>query len=239
MARYKVLVADDHFVSRRGIQTILEFSGDFEIVGEARNGVEAVEKAAKLLPDIVLMDIRMPELDGLNACRKIRAVTEDTSVLILSAFEKEEDILKAIEAGACGYLLKDVESDDLIRALELAGRGLCFLHPAIVKKLFARLTSPVKEKSTHGLTKRELEILDLIAQGLSNEDIAKKLWVTIGTVKTHVSKVLRKLQVSDRSQAVIMAIRVGLIKNGQVHETKDDEEDSADGEQDAKVDSTT
>ena len=214
MKKYKVLIADDHHISRQGLQTLLEYERDFEVVALAKNGAEAVEKTATFLPDIVLMDIKMPKLDGLTACGKIKAFAPQTAVLMLSVYGHDDDIFKAIEVGACGYLLKDVEQEDLIKALRLAGEGLCFLHPTIAKKMFQRLSAssePEKAKN-NGLTGRELEILGLMAQSLNNEGIAKKLWVTKGTVKTHVSNILHKLKVSDRSQAVITAHRMGLIK---------------------------
>jgi len=215
MSKYKILIVDDHPITRRGLRAVLELEKEFEIVGEARNGQEATKKAAELSPDIILMDLRMPEVDGITACRQIKLVSPQIHILIVTAYYDEEDIFEAVEVGAAGCLLKDVEPDELIRAVRLVCQGQFFLHSSVSKnvlKRFSVLSKYQKEhKASYGLTSREMEVLGLMAKGSKNQEIASKLWVSEGTVKTHVSNILRKLNQTDRAQAVIAAFHLGIV----------------------------
>ncbi len=219
MAKIRVLIADDHALVRQGLRTFLELHDEIEVVGEATNGLEAVEQARHLQPDVVLMDLVMPKLDGSEALRQIRALNLNTQVLVLTSFTEDDKVFPAIAAGAAGYLLKDVNPDDLVRAIQAAHRGEVPLHPDITKKLMnqvaAKATQPnppeVLDRSAE-LTERELEVLRLIANGLNNREIARQLAISEKTVKTHVSNILSKLNLADRTQAAIYALKAGLAK---------------------------
>lgn len=205
-----VLIVDDHLVVRQGLRTFLELHDDIEVIGEASNGVEAVEQARQLLPDVVLMDLVMPEMDGIEATRQIGDLGPGTKVIALTTFAEDEKIFPAIEAGAAGYLLKDVSPPDLIKAIQAAHRGEAHLHPEIAKKVMGELAHRAKEPGPDELTDRELEVLRLIGRGLNNRQIAKELVISEKTVKTHVSNILSKLHLADRTQAAIYAIKKGL-----------------------------
>jgi NarL family two-component system response regulator LiaR len=203
-----VLIADDHPFVRHGLRTFLETLDDVEVVGEAANGAEAVEQAAKLVPDVVLMDLVMPELDGVEATRRIRAESPTTKVIVLTSFDADEQVFPAIKAGAAGYLLKDVRPAELAEAIRKASRGEALLAPSVAAKLMQEVAGD--RSPAAGLTERELEVLRLIARGLSNKMIARELVVSEKTVKTHVSNILAKLHLSDRTQAALYAVREGL-----------------------------
>ena len=216
MRKIKLLIVDDHAVVRQGLRGFLELQDDFEIVGEGSNGVEAVSLAAELKPDIVLLDLVMPEMDGIEATRRMRLADPAARILILSSFSSDDNVLPAIRAGAMGYVLKDIDPDDLAEALRETYRGKSQLHPDIARKLITH----VQQDKTGGnpaddplgdLTERELEVLKAIARGLSNREIAVTLSISHATVKTHVSNLLGKLQLADRTQAAILAIRQGLV----------------------------
>ena len=203
-----VLIADDHPFVRHGLRTFLETLDDVEVVGEAGNGAEAVEQAARLVPDVVLMDLVMPELDGVEATRRIRAESPTTKVIVLTSFADDEKVFPAIKAGAAGYLLKDVRPADLADAVRKASRGEALLAPSVAARLMQEVSG--ERPAPAGLTERELEVLRLIARGMSNRQIAKELVVSEKTVKTHVSNILAKLHLADRTQAALYAVREGL-----------------------------
>ena len=194
-----VLIADDHPFVRHGLRTFLETLDDVEVVGEAGNGAEAVEQAARLVPDVVLMDLVMPELDGVEATRRIRAESPSTKVIVLTSFDADEQVFPAIKAGAAGYLLKDVRPAELAEAVRKASRGEALLAPSVAAKLMQEVAGD--RSPAAGLTERELEVLRLIA---------RELVVSEKTVKTHVSNILAKLHLTDRTQAALYAVREGL-----------------------------
>ena len=203
-----VLIADDHPFVRHGLRTYLETLDDLEVVGEASDGAEAVELAGQLLPEVVLMDLVMPELDGVQATRAIRAASPATKVIVLTSFDDDEKVFPAIKAGAAGYLLKDVHPTELAEAVRKASRGEALLAPSVAARLMQEVSG--ERPPAAGLTERELEVLRLIARGMSNKLIARELVVSEKTVKTHVSNILAKLHLADRTQAALYAVREGL-----------------------------
>lgn len=210
-----VLIVDDHTLMRQGLRRILEEAG-MNIVGEAENGQEAVTKAVELSPDVVLMDIQMPVMDGISATREIKAMAPHTTVVILTMHEEDEYLFQAIKAGAIGYLQKNKAPQELIKVIEAARQGLSLLPPALATRVlneFAALSKYQDQKIKHytQLTSREREVLKLIAQGLSNKEIAKELYISDKTVKNHLSNIFAKLQINDRTKAAIMAVKEGLI----------------------------
>lgn len=210
----RVLIADDHHVVRRGLVFFLKTQKDIEIVGEAKNGEEAVELAKKLQPDIVLMDLVMPVMDGIEATREIKKSVPNVEILMLTSFSDQEHVIPAIEAGAAGYQLKDIEPDELVEAIRRTVRGEKTLHPKATTHLFQRFTQKdTKEDPFSVLTNREKEVLQEIAKGKSNKEIAASLFITEKTVKSHVSHILAKLNVADRTQAALFAVKHGLVKD--------------------------
>jgi DNA-binding NarL/FixJ family response regulator len=217
----RVLVVDDQGLVRAGFRMILEAQPDVEVVGEAADGLEAVETARRLQPDVVLMDIRMPRLDGLEATRRIAGpgASGSVKVLILTTFDLDEYVYEALRAGASGFLLKDVQRDDLVAAVRVVASGEALLAPSITKRLigeFARRPAPVAAapEALDALTAREREVLGLICRGHSNAEIAAELVISEQTVKTHVGNVLSKLGLRDRIHAVILGYESGLIQPG-------------------------
>ena len=204
----KILIADDHPVVRMGIRGMLDGEPDFEVVGEAENGGEAVEMVAKLRPDVVLMDLRMPNMDGVAATEKITKDHPETRILVLTTYESDADILRAIETGATGYLLKDTPKEDLFAAIRTVAKGESPLAPAVASRLMRRMRSPEEE----ALSAREIEVLNLVAEGASNKRIAKELWIGETTVKSHLLHIYEKLGVADRTAAVTMALKRGIIR---------------------------
>jgi two-component system, NarL family, response regulator LiaR len=214
MDRISVLIADDHSVFRRGLRSFLESEGDINIVGEAASGEEAIQMVETLLPDVVVMDLVMPGVDGITATRRICQISPTTRVLVLTSFGEDEKIFSSIKAGAMGYLLKDVSAEDLGRAIHLIAQGEFLLHPQIAKRVLDEFTMPnIDTTPITELTPREIEILNLIYQGLSNKEIANHLDISIKTVKTHVSNILNKLHLIDRTQAALYAVRHGLVNS--------------------------
>jgi DNA-binding NarL/FixJ family response regulator len=213
-----VLLADDERLVRAGFRMILKAESDIEVVGEANNGVEAVEEASKLRPDVVLMDIRMPTLDGLQATRRILAGQDPRPrVIVLTTFDRDEYVYEALRAGASGFLLKDAPEDRLLAAIRVAADGGSIFAPSATRRLveeFARRARRQAPPELDELTPRELEVLRLIARGLSNEEIAAKLVVSEHTAKTHVAHILRKLNLRDRTQAVVLAYESGIVEPG-------------------------
>jgi NarL family two-component system response regulator LiaR len=208
-----VLIVDDHGVVRQGLRTYLELLDDIEVIGEAENGTEAVAQVGQHQPDVVLMDLVMPEMDGIEATRQVNATSPSTRVIVLTSFADDEKVFPAIKAGATGYLLKDVSPADLANAIRAVHAGETHLHPDITRKLVDQFASPgaVPRPTPDELTPRELEVLRLIAQGMSNREIAQALTISEKTVKTHVSNILSKLHLADRTQAAIYAHRHGIV----------------------------
>jgi len=212
----RVLLVDDQELVRSGFRMILEARDDIEVVGEAANGREAIERAATTSADVILMDVRMPDVDGVEATRTILATGSTARVLVLTTFDLDEYVVQAIRAGASGFLLKDVRPAELVDAIRVVAAGEALLAPTVTRRLLDRFALVVPDDRTppslDGLTERELEILRLVAQGLSNAEIAERLVLGETTVKTHVSAVLRKLGLRDRVQAVIAAYDAGLVR---------------------------
>jgi DNA-binding NarL/FixJ family response regulator len=206
----RVLVADDHPLFRAGLTTALRLSDAIEIVGEASSGAEAVAAAVELHPDVVLMDIHMPDLDGIEATRQIIACHPDTGILVLTMLEDDESVLAAMRAGARGYLLKGADADEIVRAIDAVGRGEAMLGPSVARQLIAFVATPRTPEPFPELTPRERELLELIAQGWSNARIAAHLTLSTKTVRNHVSNILTKLRLHDRSQAIVRARQAGL-----------------------------
>jgi DNA-binding NarL/FixJ family response regulator len=213
----RVLVADDQSMVRAGFRMLLAGERDIEVVAEASNGLEAVDKAERFDPTVVLMDIRMPELDGLEATRRILAADSTTRVLILTTFDLDEYIYEALRAGASGFVLKDDPPEQLIAAIHTVAAGDALLSPAVTKRVIAQFTHiprPTPPPELDQLTPRERDILQLIAKGLSNAEIGQRLSISETTVKTHVTHVLQKLGLRDRVQAVVLAYQSGLGEPG-------------------------
>ena len=211
MSVIRVMIVDDHAIVRKGIRALLTESGDFEIVAEAADGQEAVLRAAETQPDVILMDLLMPGLDGIEATRQITAHQPKSRILVLTSFAADNKLFPAIKAGALGYLLKDSSPEELVRAIRQVHRGEPALHPTIARKLLQEIAQPVDVKpAPEALTARELAVLRLIAQGLSNQEIADDLSVSEATVRAHVSRILGKLHLASRTQAALFAIREGL-----------------------------
>jgi DNA-binding NarL/FixJ family response regulator len=213
----RILLADDQVLFREGLRTLLSVQPDFEVVGEAANGEEALRLAQEHCPDVVLMDLRMPVLDGVAATRRLCASDPACRVIVLTTFDDDEYVFEGLRAGALGYLLKDVSSEKLFEAIRAAARGGSVLQPAIAAKVvaqFARLAGQVPhadESLVEPLSSRERDVLQLIAQGKTNKQIAAALYIAEGTVKNHVTNILGKLGVSDRTQAALKARELGLV----------------------------
>jgi len=216
--KIKVLIVDDHQVVRQGLRTFLELQEDVLVVGEAGDGQTAVEMIGKLNPNVVLMDLVMPHLDGISATRQVKSLAPNVKVIALTSFTEDNKVFPAIQAGASSYLLKDVSPDDLVEAIRAVYRGEARLHPDIARKLMeqvARQTIPSREPQVTNLTEREHDVIRLVAQGHSNQEIAQTLVISEKTVKTHVSNILSKLQLEDRTQLAIYAIKNGLVNSSQ------------------------
>jgi NarL family two-component system response regulator LiaR len=206
----RVLIVDDHAVVREGLRTFLELQDGIAVAGEAPDGEEAVRQAEALKPDVVLMDLVMPRLDGVGAMRELRRRLPATRVIVLTSFAEDERLLPAIQAGAAGYLLKNVAPSELARAIRAAHAGEALLDPVIAARLVDAIAQPPGEPAHERLTAREQEVLALIARGYANKRIALELGIAEKTVKTHVGHVLAKLGVADRTQAAVHAVRMGL-----------------------------
>lgn len=207
----RILIADDHPVVRTGIQGMLAHQGDFLIVGEAENGAAAVRLAAERLPNVVLMDLRMPVMDGLQAMQQIREQNPAVQVLILTTYDRDRDVLAAINAGAIGYLLKDAPREELYQAIRAAAQGRSVLDPGVANKLMNYVRNPTPQER---VSEREIEILQLVSEGHTNKEISKRLFISEATVKTHLVHLFTKLDVPDRASAVRTAIEQGILKVG-------------------------
>jgi NarL family two-component system response regulator LiaR len=209
----KVMIVDDHGIVRQGLRTYLDLLEDIAIVAEAENGLDALVKVNQFNPDIVLMDLVMPEMDGIEATQKICGSYPDVKVIVLTSFTEDEQVFSAIKAGAVGYLLKDISPPDLAKAIQAVHSGETHLHPEITKKILNQFVSPKSDIETppDELTPREMEVLQLVAQGLSNKELANKLTISEKTVKTHLSSIFSKLHLSDRTQAAIYALKHNLV----------------------------
>jgi DNA-binding NarL/FixJ family response regulator len=211
----RVLVADDQSMVRAGFRMLLADEPDIEVVAEAENGREAIEKSARFNPSVILMDIRMPELDGLEATRRILAEDDNARVLILTTFDLDEYVYEALSAGASGFVLKDDSPEQLLAAIRTVAAGDALISPTITKKVikqFARLPRPDPPKELDELSERERDVFRLMARGLSNGEIGQELYISETTVKTHVTHVLQKLGLRDRVQAVVLAYRTGVFE---------------------------
>jgi DNA-binding NarL/FixJ family response regulator len=211
----RVLVADDQSMVRAGFRMLLSHEEDVEVVAEASNGLEAVEKTARFRPSVVLMDIRMPELDGLEATRRILAADDTARILILTTFDLDEYVYEALRAGASGFVLKDDPPEQLLAAIRTVAGGDALLSPTITKRVikqFVRIPQPTPPKQLDDLTERELDVFRLIARGLSNAEIGRELYISDTTVKTHITHILQKLDLRDRVQAVVLAYETGLFE---------------------------
>lgn len=208
----RVLVADDHPIVRRGLNALITLRADMELVGEAADGVEALEKIRGLKPDVILLDLMMPRKDGLEVIQEVKKENPEARILVLTSFADDDKVFSAIKAGALGYLLKDSPSDMLLMAIGDVHRGESSLHPVIARKLIRELNQPSVElpPTEEPLTRREMEVLRLVARGLSNQEIAAQLSVTEGTVRLHVSNILNKLHLANRTQATLYALQEGL-----------------------------
>jgi DNA-binding NarL/FixJ family response regulator len=213
----RVLVADDQSMVRAGFRMLLGGEEDIEVVAEASNGLDAIEKADRFTPDVILMDIRMPELDGLEATRRILAAGGDARILVLTTFDLDEYVYEALRAGASGFVLKDDPPEQLIAAIHTVAAGDALLSPAVTKRVIRRFSSiprPAPPKELDELSEREREVFRLIARGLSNAEIGQELFISETTVKTHVTHILSKLDLRDRVQAVVLAYQSGLVEPG-------------------------
>ncbi len=216
----RVLIVDDHALFRRGLEMVLAGEDDIEIVGEASDGEQAVEKAGEALPDVVLMDIRMPRSSGIEACRAMKAVAPSAKIVMLTISDEEEDLFEAIKAGASGYLLKDIPLDEVAAVVRAVHDGQSLINPSMAAKLLTEFA--VLAKRDHGersqevpaprLTDREMQVLKLVAKGMNNRDIARELFISENTVKNHVRNILEKLQIHSRMEAVMIAVREKLIE---------------------------
>lgn len=211
----RILLADDHALVRQGTRELLEQQEDLEVVAEASDGKEAVQFALRERPDVVIIDFAMPRLNGIEATRQIKAIAPNIAVLVLTAYDSEQYVFAFLEAGAAGYLLKDVSVDELIKAVRAVYAGESVLHPAITRKVISRFARPGDRPGTGSpleqITGRELEVLRLAARGMSNRDIARELDISMRTVQTHLSNVFNKMGVGSRTEAVMLGLRKGLI----------------------------
>jgi DNA-binding NarL/FixJ family response regulator len=216
----RVLIVDDHALFRRGLEMVLAEEADIELVGEASDGAEAVEKAGEALPDVVLMDIRMPRSSGIEACRAMKDIAPSTKIVMLTISDEEEDLFEAIRAGASGYLLKDIPYDEVADVVRAVHDGQSLINPSMAAKLLTEFAALAKRDESERaervpaprLTDREIEVLKLVARGMNNRDIAKELFISENTVKNHVRNILEKLQIHSRMEAVMIAVRENLIE---------------------------
>ena len=212
--KIRILLAEDHVVVRQGTRQLLEHEPDFDIIGEASNGEEAVVLAKRLKPDVVIMDVNMPKLTGIEATRQIRSALPSTIVLVLSGYDYDEYIFSMLEAGAAGYLLKDVSGDELIDAVRAVYAGEPMMHPAVLQKLMKRFVTPppAPAQPMPSLSEREMEVLKIMSRGMSNKNIAGELFISERTVQAHIRSIFNKMGVSSRSEAILHGLKKGWFK---------------------------
>ncbi len=210
--RIRILITDDHYVVREGLAAMLSREDYIDVVGEAENGAVAIKKADELKPDIILMDLRMPEVDGVEAMKQIRNRHPEIKFIVLTTYDNDEDIFKGIEAGARAYLLKDSPREELFRAIRAVYRGESLIEPAVAGKVLDRLVELSQQGIAAELSKREIEVLELVAKGTGNKSIAEQLNISESTVKTHLQSIFQKLEANDRTEAVTKALSRGIIR---------------------------
>jgi len=213
----KILIADDHALLRQGIRKVLELEDDFQVIGEAGDGEEAIQNAATLVPDILLLDINMPKLNGLEVIKCVSQQNSKVRIIVLTIHDDENYVIEVIKAGAVGYLLKDIEPGMLVKAIRTVYEGESFIYPSLAKKLFGEINRQhvrnleaakmIERSKEERLSYREIEVLEMVCKGLSNHEVAKKLFLSEKTVKNHLTSIFRKIGVTDRTQAVLYAIR--------------------------------
>ena len=211
----KVLIVDDHAIVRKGIIALLETEKDIQVVGEASDGSQAITMADQLKPDMIIMDLVMPGVNGIDAIRQITTQDQTAKILVLTSFATDDKVFPALKAGALGYLLKDSNPQELLDAIRQVSKGESWLHPSVAKKVLKELTHTSTPSNLEELTERETEVLKLVAQGMSNREIADQLVISEATVRTHVSSLLAKLHLASRTQAALFALREGLASLGQ------------------------
>jgi DNA-binding NarL/FixJ family response regulator len=210
--KIKILIVDDHVVVREGLSAMLSRESNIEVVGEAENGAQAIDKADKLKPDIVLMDLRMPKVDGVEAMQRIKEQHPEINFIVLTTYDNDEYIFKGIEAGARAYILKDSPREELFRAINAVYKGESLIEPAVAGRVLDKLVELSHQGSVTDLSRREIEVLELIARGTGNKLIADRLNISASTVKTHIQSIFQKLEVNDRTEAVTKALSKGIIR---------------------------
>ena len=213
MSTVRVLIADDHELVRYALRTMLDSEADIEVVGEASNGDEALASCLELKPDVLVLDMRMPGDGGVEVCRKIRQECPDTTVLVLTSFDEDEELFGVLSAGACGYLLKDTRPERIVHAIRAVADGQAVFDSAVASRIITGRPQP-NDSLADPLSEREMEVLQLMAKGMSNKEIGRSLWIGETTVKTHVSHILQKLGQADRTQAVLAAVKAGIVRLG-------------------------
>lgn len=212
MGRIRVFLADDHELVRYGLRTMLESEDDLAVVGEAADGDATVSGCEATRPDVLVLDMRMPGHGGVAVCRAVRELSPETSVLVLTSFDEDEELFGVLSAGACGYLLKDMRPERIVHAIRSVADGQAVFDSAVASRVIAGPASPDGHRAEDGLSEREIEVLRMMAKGLSNKEIGQALWIGETTVKTHVSHILHKLGQPDRTQAVLAAVRAGVVR---------------------------
>lgn len=211
MSEIRILIADDHEVVRKGLAMMLNLEPGFRVIGEAHNGAEAVAEAARLHPDLVLLDMKMPEMDGRSAAEQIKREQPGTRVMMLSGAEIDETVFDTLESGVDGYVLKDISPDELSRAIRTVAEGKAYIQAGVTRALMDRLTSPAKKRADLHLTSREMDVLRLLATSATYRELGEKLFISEETVRSHVKSILAKLEQPNRTQAVVTALKLGLI----------------------------